>query len=256
MAAAPSWPWLTARPIAHRGLHAASAGLIENSVSAADAAIARNFAIECDVQWTADGEAVVFHDFTLDRLTAGQGRVDALTADALGAVAFQGTPDRMPTLATFLARIGARVPLVCEIKSRFDGDMRLAERTAAVVAASGAPVGLKSFDPRVVAHLRAHGARLGLSGAPLGIVAQAEYDYAEWASMAPDEKRALANFLHFSETRPDFISYHVKDLPHAAPYLCRVGLGLPVMTWTVRDKAQQAHAALWADQIVFEGFTP
>ena len=61
--------WLVARPIAHRGLHDPAAGLIENTLAAADAAIAGGYAIECDVQDTADGEAVVFHDFTLDRLT-------------------------------------------------------------------------------------------------------------------------------------------------------------------------------------------
>ena len=61
--------WLVARPIAHRGLHDAAKGIIENSLAAARAAIAGNYAIECDAQLSADGEAVVFHDDTLDRLT-------------------------------------------------------------------------------------------------------------------------------------------------------------------------------------------
>ena len=60
--------WLTARPIAHRGLHDRDGGIIENTLSAAEAAITHGFAIECDVQDTADGEALVFHDKTLDRL--------------------------------------------------------------------------------------------------------------------------------------------------------------------------------------------
>src|SRR4051794_2404055 len=60
--------WLTARPIAHRGLHDKAKGVIENTVSAALAAVDAGYAIECDVQLTGDGEAVVFHDFTLDRL--------------------------------------------------------------------------------------------------------------------------------------------------------------------------------------------
>ncbi len=77
--------WIVATPIAHRGLHNAAQGVIENSTSAAQAAIARGFAIECDVQLTADGEAVVFHDFTLDRLTEAVGRVDAMTAAQLAA---------------------------------------------------------------------------------------------------------------------------------------------------------------------------
>ena len=65
--------WLIARPIAHRGLHDAAAGRIENTAGAALAAIDGNYAIECDVQISADGEAMVFHDDDLDRLTDGHG---------------------------------------------------------------------------------------------------------------------------------------------------------------------------------------
>ena len=65
--------WLTARPVAHRGLHDAARGIIENMPAAAQAAIAGNFSIECDIQLTADGEAMVHHDDALGRLTEGSG---------------------------------------------------------------------------------------------------------------------------------------------------------------------------------------
>ncbi len=65
--------WLTERPIAHRGLHDAAEGVIENTLAAAEAAIAAGFAIECDVQLSADEEVFVFHDETLDRLTDAEG---------------------------------------------------------------------------------------------------------------------------------------------------------------------------------------
>ena len=81
MAGKPDLGWLVARPIAHRGLHDIAAGVIENSASAAEAAIAGNFGIECDVQLSADGQAVVFHDFVLDRLTGEKGRVIERKAD-------------------------------------------------------------------------------------------------------------------------------------------------------------------------------
>ncbi|MGL4440567.1 MAG: glycerophosphodiester phosphodiesterase family protein, partial [Bosea sp. (in: a-proteobacteria)] len=90
--------WMTARPIAHRGLHVAAAGIVENSPSAALAAIGGDFGIECDVQLSADNEAVVFHDFELDRLTTASGRVDALSAAALGQLTMRGTNDRIITL--------------------------------------------------------------------------------------------------------------------------------------------------------------
>jgi glycerophosphoryl diester phosphodiesterase len=254
--AAPAW--LTARPIAHRGLHDATKAILENTLAAAMAAIDHAYAIECDVQITADGEAVVFHDFTLDRLTPAQGRLDATPVQALAAIALRTAQERIATLATFLARIGGRVPLVCEIKSRFDGDLRLAARVAEIAGSYAGPLALNSFDPVVIAWLQENRARFGLDETPLGIVAQASYDdgQAEWARLTASEKFALAQFLHFEATRPDFLSYRVGDLPHAVPYLCRAGLGLPVLAWTVRDAAQARLAGRWADQIIFEGWRP
>jgi glycerophosphoryl diester phosphodiesterase len=81
--------WLTARPIAHRGLHSKQSGLVENTPAAAMAAIAKNYAIECDIQFTKDGEAVVFHDFTLDRLMRAEGRVDDFSARELAHFAYK-----------------------------------------------------------------------------------------------------------------------------------------------------------------------
>src|SRR5262245_49553689 len=66
--------WLTARPIAHRGLHDASSGVIENTGAAFSAAIAAGYGIETDLQISADAEAMVHHDDALGRLTEASGR--------------------------------------------------------------------------------------------------------------------------------------------------------------------------------------
>jgi glycerophosphoryl diester phosphodiesterase len=245
--------WLIARPIAHRGFHRRAEGVVENTPSAARDAIARGYAIECDVQLTRDGEAVVFHDFTLDRLTMTSGRLAERSAAELATVAYKDGGDKIVPLADFLALIDARTPLVCEIKSAFDGDMRLARRTAQVVAAYAGPVALKSFDPQIVTHLRAEAAALGVADRPLGVVAEASYDHAEYAALSPERRRDMAGLLHWRETDPDFLSYHVNDLPNAASFFPRL-IGAPVMTWTVRTPAQIEIARAWADQIVFEGF--
>src|SRR5262245_41080989 len=149
-----SLDWLIARPVAHRGLHDAAAGVIENTPSAFAAAIAGNYAIECDLQLSADGEAMVFHDATLERLTEGRGRLDAMPAAALKQVAFKATTDRMLTLAELCALVSGRVALVIELKSRFDDDQRLAARTAKVLADYSGPAALMSFDPGAVAAVR------------------------------------------------------------------------------------------------------
>ena len=247
--------WLFATPIAHRGLHDRASGIIENTSTAAARAVARGFAIECDVQRTADGEAVVFHDFRLERLTTAAGFVADMTTQILAQVDLRDTMDRVLPLPAFLSAIGGAVPVIVEIKSAFDGDMRLADRTAAVIAETEGRIAIKSFDPDVIIHLRDDEA-LAARGVPLGVVAERSYDADGSLDLSLERKRDLAEFLHFDRSRPDFLSFRAKDMPCAVPYLCRVGIGLPVMAWTVRSQAETEHARRWADQIIFEGFDP
>jgi glycerophosphoryl diester phosphodiesterase len=248
-------PWLTARPIAHRGLHDIVRGVVENTLGAAEAAAAANFAIECDVQASADSEAIVFHDDTLDRLTEGRGRLDRKTAREIASVSFRSSAERIPTFRALLARIAGRTPVICEIKSAFDGDMRLAEQIALDVGDYAGPVALKSFDPAIIAYFR-RAARPPASRSgpcPLGVVSEARYDHEDWRILSEAQKINFANFLHYPETRPDFLSYCVDDLPHATPFLLRTLGATPVLAWTVRTPAQKQRAAQWADQIIFEG---
>ncbi len=244
--------WLTAQPIAHRGLHDKTRGILENTLSAADAAIAKGFAIECDVQETSDGEAVVFHDFTLDRLTAEKGRVAERSANEIAGIRIAGSADdRIPTLKTFLDRIRARVPLVVEIKSAFDGSMGLTRRTCEILADYAGPVCVKSFDPAPIAAVRTIAPNL-----LRGIVAESRYADGSYAKLSAEQKHNLANLLHFEASQPQFLSWAVRDLPVAAPYLARVLGKIPVMTWTVRTPQERARAEKNADQMVFEGFVP
>jgi glycerophosphoryl diester phosphodiesterase len=238
--------WVVARPIAHRGLHDVRAGVVENSFAAVRAAIAAGFAIECDVRASRDGEAFVFHDDDLQRLTGQPGRFGDLDAASARALRL-ADGSSVPTLADVLSETGDATPLIVEIKSAFDGDMRAADR-AAQLAERFARVALKSFDPDVIAHLRMRGC-----GAPLGIVAQADYDEPEWSRLSPEHKSELASLAHWRRTRPDFLSWRVDDLPHAGPVLAREALDVPVMTWTVRTPGQWTRAGAWADQAIFEG---
>jgi glycerophosphoryl diester phosphodiesterase len=243
--------WLIARPVAHRGLHDAAAGIIENTPSAFAAAVATNYAIECDIQLSADGEAMVFHDQTLDRLTEGSGRLDALSAAELKRVAFRATADRMITLGELCGLAADRTALFVEIKSRFDGDLRLVKRAAEVLAKYSGRVALMSFDPAPIAALRTLAPRL-----PRGIVAERRYTHPEWSPLPARTKRALAYFQHALQSRPQFIAYSVNDLPSTIPWLARNLLRLPLLTWTVRTDVDRERAARYADQIIFEGFRP
>jgi glycerophosphoryl diester phosphodiesterase len=248
--------WLVARPIAHRGLHDAAKGIVENSLAAARAAVAGRYAIECDVQLSADGEAVVFHDDTLERLTGAPGRLGARTLAELTRLTLLGGAETLPPLARLLETVAGRAPLVVELKSRFDGDLSLARRVAELVAGYGGPLALESFDPGPIAFLRAEGPALGVGHIPLGMVAQARYDADEWRELPAPRRAELEHWLHFSRTRPDFLSFNVLDTPHAVTVLFREGLKRPVTVWTVRSAERAEAAGRWADQIVFEGFEP
>src|SRR6202044_608404 len=117
--------WLTARPVAHRGLHDRARGIVENMPGAAQAAVAGNYAIECDIQLTADGEAMVHHDDALGRLTEGSGALLGLTSTELKAVKFKDSSEQMMSLGDLCALVNGRVPIVIEVKSHFDGDRKL-----------------------------------------------------------------------------------------------------------------------------------
>ena len=146
--------WLTARPIAHRGYHDRASGRIENTLPAAEAAIAHDFAIECDLQPTADGRVVVFHDDTLDRLTEATGPVGARTLAELRAVRLHDSDAGIPTLEELLDLVDGRVPLVIELKSRWDGDRRLERAVAPILADYSGPAAVMSFDPMSMLAMR------------------------------------------------------------------------------------------------------
>jgi glycerophosphoryl diester phosphodiesterase len=246
----PGLDWLTARPVAHRGLHDATLGVIENTASAFAAAIAGGYAIETDLQVSADGEAMVHHDDALGRLTAGTGRLDAMTTAQLRAVPFKATADRMQSLDELCALVAGRVPLVIELKGRFDDDRRLVSRVADVLRRYAGPVAVMSFDPAQVEAVRALA-----PGLPRGIVAERSYRHPEWSSLPASVRRQMICFSHALRTRPQFVAYGVKDLPAAAPLIARYAFGLPLLTWTVRT-ADDRRRARWANQIIFEGFRP
>jgi glycerophosphoryl diester phosphodiesterase len=243
--------WLTARPVAHRGLHDRARGIVENMPGAAEAAIAGNFGIECDIQLTADGEAMVHHDDALGRLTEGSGALLGKTAAELKSVRFKDTSEQMMSLGDLCALVQGRVPLLIEVKSHFDGDRKLVTRMAEVLASYSGPAVGMSFDPDQVLALREK-----MPDRPYGIIAERRYEEADWPEATPAQRRGMLHLRHAFRTRPDFVAYWVDDLPAPAPWIARNIFGLPLLTWTVRTPEQRERAARHTDQMIFEGFRP
>src|SRR6201995_6145269 len=203
--------WLTARPVAHRGLHDISRGVVENMPGAAKAAVAGNFAIECDIQLTLDGEAMVHHDDELGRLTEGSGALLGKTATELKAVRFKNTGEQMMTLTDLCTLVAGRVPLVIEVKSHFDGDRKLVARMAEVLSSYAGPAVGMSFDPDQVMALREL-----LPSRPRGIIAEREYTAEDWPEASPAQRQEMTHLRHFFPTRPGFVSYWRREPPSAA----------------------------------------
>ena len=243
--------WLTARPVAHRGLHDRARGIIENMPGAVNAAIAGNFSIEVDIQLSADGEAMVHHDDVLGRLTDGAGALRGLSAAELKTVPFKDTPERMMSLGDLCALVAGRVPLVIEVKSHFDGDRQLVKRMSQVLAAYRGPAVGMSFDPDQVMALRELMPQL-----PRGIVAERHYTETDWPGASPAQRRDMTHLRHAFRTQPHFVAYWVNELPAMAPWITHHLFGLPLLTWTVRTPEQRERAARYADQMIFEGFVP
>jgi len=223
---------LFARPFAHRGLH--GAGLTENSRAAFRAAIEAGHGIELDVQATADGEAIIFHDYELSRLTDASGKLAEMTAEALAETPLKGESEGLPTLTEILALIDGRSPLLIEVKSP---GRRVAALSGAVARATDSymgPMAVMSFNPAVprwFAHHRPDVLR--------GLVVTEE---------GRPERNRLKRRLSLWWSRADFLGYDIRDLPSRFAKAS----GLPVATWTVRTEAQHATAGRHANQIIYE----
>jgi glycerophosphoryl diester phosphodiesterase len=239
--------WLIARPLAHRGLHDDQNGIIENTASAFVAAIAAHYGIECDLQISGDGEAMVYHDDTLGRLTETSARLDAMTAAELKRVTFRATRDHMMTLGELCDFVAGRAALLIELKSPRAGDRRLAARAAKVLSGYAGQAAVMSFEPAQIVDLRRIAPRL-----PRGLAARKH----AWSDAFAAPGRSVAALAHALTARPQFVAYSLSGLPALLPTLTRSVFGLPLLAWTVRSADNRAKAARYADQIIFEGFRP
>lgn len=241
--------WLTTRPIAHRGLHDIKAGILENTRSAFEQACKKNYPIECDVQLSADGEAMVFHDDTLDRLTGRTGDVGAFSAEELAQIPLHNSTDHIETLGALLAQVQSRVPLLIEIKTRWNDDDRLVRRVMTLLADYAGPCAVMSFDPHIVEAVRQHSPDLAR-----GMVADRGHD-PEYNALPWPRQHELRTHGWMAATEPDFVSFHFSELPVPAISSFRES-GHPVISWTIRSPEQAAEARRFSDQITFEGFLP
>lgn len=238
-------------PLAHRALHNRAGRRPENSPAAIRAALAAGYGIELDVQGTRDGQAVVFHDEWLERLTEATGFVKDYTAAELGRIPLRDADDTIPTLPQVLTMVAGRVPLLIEIKDQTDRmaetDGRLEAAVARALEGYAGPVAVMSFNPHAVANM----ARLA-PDVPRGLTTAA-YDHAGWAPLPPERCDELREIADYDRVGASFISHEAADL--ARPRVAELkAKGAAILTWTIRSALQEAKAREIADNITFEGY--
>lgn len=238
-------------PFAHRGLHDLKDGRPENSRAAFTAAIDNGHGIELDLQLSADNQAMVFHDDTLDRLAMAKGPVRAMSARALSQTRLKGGDEGIPTLSEVLKLVAGRVALLIEIKDQ-DGAMgpnigQLEAATAAALEGYSGLVGLMSFNPHSVARM----AEL-CPDIPRGLVTSSYRYYVNWPlpKATCDRLRDIPDYDRVGAT---FISHEVADL--ACPRVAALKrAGASIFCWTVRSPEVEAEARKVADNVTFEGY--
>jgi glycerophosphoryl diester phosphodiesterase len=242
--------WLK-RPIAHRGLHDAAKGVVENSASSVSAAMGKGLAVEVDLQCAAGDMPIVFHDAKLDRLTLETGPVAARDADVLSRIPLRHSPDCLLSLPALLALVNGHVPLVLEVKSTWARDGKFEANIAGMLASYKGPVAVMSFDPYALAAFREVAPLL-----PRGLVAERFDDERHWPQLTVWQRLAMRNLLTSAIAWPHFIAYDIRALPALAPLIARTLFGLPLLTWTVRTPEERERALRYADAMIFEGIVP
>lgn len=238
-------------PIAHRALHDRAAGRPENSLAAMRAAIAAGYGIECDIQPSADGVPMVFHDYDLKRLTGISGRIRGLTAAELGATTLLGGDEGIPTLAEVLDLVAGRVPLLVEIKDQ-DGAMgpevgTLEEAAAKLLATYTGPIAVMSFNPHAVAAFSA-----AAPGVAIGLTTSA-YTAEDWPLLPAKVRAHLAPIPDYERLGCSFVSHEAADL--GAPRIAELkAKGAAILCWTIRSPEAEAEARKIAQNITFEGY--
>ncbi len=230
--------WLAKWTYAHRGVH--GVGVPENCRAAFTGAIERGVGIECDIQLSADGKAMVFHDWELDRLSAEVGPLDGRSAEELAKVALGAGRETIPALEDLLYMVAGRVPLLIEIKSRHA--IPVPPKCTAVrraLAGYGGEVAVMSFDPRVGRWFSIHAPEI-----LRGLVVSEEGE--------PGVRGKLKRNLAAAHASPDFLAYDIRDLPSPFAARHRRG-GKPVLTWTVNSPELRERADRYADAPIAEG---
>ena len=226
---------------AHRGLHGKK--VPENSLQAFLLACDRNFGIELDVQLSADSEVMVFHDYSLKRMTGVDKRLSDLTVSELQSLSLVGTDQKIPTLKEVLELVDGKVPILVELKGE-SLDASLCPKVAEILKAYKGDYCIESFNPFLIKTMRKY-----LPNVFYGQL---------YTNVCRDKKKySLLNILltlmaFNSLTKINFIAYNKLDRNSFAVKLTTKLYRSPKFVWTPNTRAEIDTAHSLGEYPIFE----
>lgn len=227
---------------AHRGLHKKDKTVPENSLAAFERASSYGYGMELDVQLSKDGQVVVFHDDTLNRVCGVDSRVDEKTYDELSKISLCGTTQTIPLFSEVLKTVRGRGPLIVELKNGKRNE-ELCEKTYALLEKYSGEYCIESFNPFIVRWFKKNASEV-----IRGQLANPPKDYN--GEVGPITAVILGNCLLNFLSRPQFIAYKITPKPFTVK-LCEA-LGAMKVAWTSHDWVNEK----FYDAVIFEFYKP
>lgn len=227
---------------AHRGLH--GRGIPENSLAAFEAACAAGYGIELDVQLSRDGVVMVFHDYTLTRMTGREQKLCELSCEELTAISLADSDQKIPTFAQVLELVDGRVPLLIELKGE-DRDTSLCQKVAMCLAGYTGAYCLESFNPLLIGEIEKF-----LPTVPRGLL---------YTNVCREKKKysilnlALTAMALNVLARPDFIAYNQHDRNSLPVKIATRLYRTPKFVWTIKSAEAREEAHRLGECPIFEG---
>lgn len=231
---------------AHRGLYDNKSGTPENSLAAFKMALEGGFGMELDVQLTKDGQLVVFHDKTLKRMCGADVCLSELSFADTQKYTLLGTEERIPLFSQVLAMVNGRMPLIVEIK-HYGSVNRIAKETNTMLSRYKGPYCVESFHPLAMRWFKKNAPQVIRGQLASGVITRESPAY---------QQAALKYLLVNAISRPDFVSYDIREDKNASIFLLKHLFRPLWVAWTVRTPEEHEKALLKFDLQIFEGFMP
>ncbi len=239
--------WIKNRPIAHRGLHSNNDVIPENSLSAFQVAVDKNYPIELDIHLLSDDEIVVFHDGDLKRMCGENIFIKTLNSNNIKNYKLLNSKQTIPLLNEVFDLVKGQVPILIEIKNQGKRrNKKIQNILIKQIEKYKGEIAIQSFNPYLL--------KLFVKNAPSIPRGQLSSSYKGEKINFLQKVFLKKYYLNFI-SQPHFIGHNIQDIPNKSVEKLRKN-GLPILAWTVRDKETHKKKESYIDNIIFEGFEP